>query len=104
MAIGGHGPEGRHRGNPGCQGGAVIDPRSPAVRRAAAAAFVVYLLVLAGVAFLPLPGTPGPGRVGVVPISTSLSRPDLLGGWEAQRNVLMAVPFGLLLPLVARWR
>lgn len=33
-----------------------------------------------------------------------LARPDLLGGWEAQRNVLMLIPFGLLLPLVVRWR
>ncbi|WP_194906332.1 VanZ family protein [Quadrisphaera sp. INWT6] len=80
------------------------DLRSPAVRRVAAVAFALYLVVLVGVAFLPLPGDPRPGTVGVVPLDLSLSRPDLLGGWEAQRNVLMTVPFGVLLPLVVRWR
>lgn len=79
-------------------------PRSPAVRRVAVAAFVVYLLVLVGVAFLPLPGAPRPGTVGVVPYDLRLSRPDLLGSWETERNVLMTVPFGVLLPLVVRWR
>ena len=82
-----------------------IDPRSPAVRRIATVLFAVYLLVLAGVAFLPLPGTPPPGAAGSGPAyELALSRPDLLGGWEAERNVLMTVPFGLLLPLVVRWR
>ena len=65
--------------------------------------FVVYLVVLAGAAFLPLPsmqlerGT-GPSY------DLALRRPDLLGGWEVQRNVLMTIPFGILLPLVVRWR
>ncbi|TNM68210.1 VanZ family protein [Streptomyces sp. NP160] len=39
-----------------------------------------------------------------MPIDLALGRPDLLGGWEAQRNVLMTVPLGVLLPLVVRWR
>lgn len=74
------------------------------MRRLAVVAFAVYLLVLAGVAFLPLPGPPVPGTRGEVGVNLSLSRPNLLGGWEAQRNVLMTVPFGVLLPLVVRWR
>jgi len=82
----------------------VPDLLSPAVRRVAAVAFALYLVVLVGVAFFPLPGEPRPGTEGVVPLDLSLSRPDLLGGWEAQRNVLMTVPFGVLLPLVVRWR
>ena len=81
----------------------MIDQRAPALHRAATVAFVLYLVVLAGAAFLPLPsmqlerGT-GPSY------DLALRRPDLLGGWEVQRNVLMTVPFGLLLPLVVRWR
>lgn len=82
----------------------MLDLRSSRARRTAAVALAVYLVVLAGVAFLPLPGAPRPGTSGVVPINLSLARPDLLGGWEAQRNVLMTVPLGLLLPLVVRWR
>jgi len=82
----------------------VVDLRSPAVRRVAVVAFALYLVVLVGVAFFPLPGDPRPGTEGVVPVNLALSRPDLLGGWEAQRNVLMTVPFGVLLPLVVRWR
>ncbi len=80
------------------------DLGSTLVHRLVLAAFAAYLLVLAGVAFLPLPGAPAPGTVGEVAVNVSLSRPDLLGGWEARRNVLMTVPFGLLLPLVVRWR
>jgi len=81
----------------------VTDLRAPAVHRAATVAFVVYLVVLAGAAFLPLP-------FGLMPSTRApaydleLRRPDLLGGWEVQRNVLMTVPFGILLPLVVRWR
>jgi glycopeptide antibiotics resistance protein len=81
----------------------VTDQRAPAIRRAATVAFVLYLVVLAGAAFLPLPsmqlqrGT-GPSY------DLALRRPDLLGGWEVQRNVLMTIPFGILLPLVVRWR
>ncbi|MFC8193253.1 VanZ family protein [Cellulomonas sp. NPDC057328] len=72
-------------------------------RRAARVAFGLYLVVLAGAAFLPLPlGMPARGSG--VAYELTLHRPDLLGGWEAQRNVLMTVPFGLLLPLVVRWR
>ncbi|WP_380162822.1 VanZ family protein [Kineococcus sp. R86509] len=82
----------------------MVDLRSPSTRRLAVVAFAVYVLVLAGVAFLPLPGPPAPGTQGEVAVNLSLSRPDLLGGWEAQRNVLMTVPFGVLLPLVVRWR
>lgn len=82
----------------------VVDLRSTLLRRVAMVAFAVYLLVLAGVAFLPLPGPPPPGSQGQVAVNVSLSRPNLLGGWEAQRNVLMTVPFGILLPLVVRWR
>lgn len=82
----------------------MLDLRSPAARRVAVVAFAVYLVVLVGVAYFPLPGDPRPGTEGVVPIDLALSRPDLLGGWEAQRNVLMTVPFGVLLPLVVRWR
>lgn len=82
----------------------MVDLRSPVVRRVAVVAFAAYLLVLAGVAFLPLPGAPFPGSQGDVPVELSLRRPDLLTGWETQRNVLMTVPFGVLLPLVVRWR
>lgn len=82
----------------------MVDLQAATVRRAATVAFVVYLLVLAGVAFLPLPGSPAPGRVGELAVDLTLARPDLLGGWETRRNVLMTVPFGLLLPLVVRWR
>jgi len=82
----------------------VLDLRSATVRRVAVVAFALYLVVLVGVAFFPLPGAPRPGTEGVVPLDLALSRPDLLGGWEAQRNVLMTVPFGVLLPLVVRWR
>ncbi len=64
---------------------------------------VLYLVVLAAAAFLPLP-------IGQVHRGTGatyelvLRRPDLLAGWETQRNVLMTLPFGVLLPLVVRWR
>lgn len=81
----------------------MTDQRAAHLRRAATVAFVAYLVVLAGAAFLPLP-------IGQVERGTGpaydlvLRRPDLLGGWEAQRNVLMTVPFGVLLPLVVRWR
>ena len=81
----------------------MTEPRAPALRRAATVAFVLYLVVLAGAVFLPLP-------IGQVERGTGpsydfvLRRPDLLGGWEVQRNVLMMVPFGVLLPLVVRWR
>lgn len=64
---------------------------------------VAYLLVLAGVAFLPLPGSPPLGTRGVVPVHLSVSRPDIIGSWEAERNVLMTVPLGLLLPFTVRW-
>lgn len=81
----------------------MTDQRVPALHRAATVAFVLYLVVLAGAAFLPLP-------IGQVERGTGpsweleLRRPDLLAGWEAQRNVLMTVPFGVLLPLVVRRR
>ncbi|QGQ17975.1 hypothetical protein GC089_00230 [Cellulomonas sp. JZ18] len=74
-----------------------------AVRRVAAVAFVLYLLVLTAAAFLPLPWQTLARGEGVA-YDLALRRPDLLGGWEAQRNVLMTVPFGVLLPLVVRWR
>ena len=75
----------------------------PRVRRAATVLFALYLVVLAGAAFLPLPF--GQVARGDGPSwNLELGRPDLLGGWEAQRNVLMTVPFGVLLPLVVRWR
>ncbi|MFS0706121.1 VanZ family protein [Cellulomonas sp. 179-A 9B4 NHS] len=73
------------------------------LHRAARVAFGLYLVVLAGAAFLPLPVGMPPRGSGVA-YELTLHRPDLLGGWEAQRNVLMTVPFGLLLPLVVRWR
>lgn len=81
----------------------MTDPLSPAVRRAATLAFALYLVALAAAAFLPLPF--GQVSRGTGPAyDLVLRRPDLLGGWEAQRNVLMTVPFGVLLPLVVRWR
>lgn len=81
----------------------MTDQRAPALRRAATVAFVLYLVVLAGAAFLPLPI--GQMERGTGPAyDLALRRPDLLGGWETQRNVLMTIPFGLLLPLVVRWR
>ncbi|MEZ0449702.1 VanZ family protein [Cellulomonas sp. ICMP 17802] len=81
----------------------MTDPPPPAVRRAATVAFVLYLVALAGAAFFPLPF--GQVQRGTGPsYDLVLRRPDLLGGWEAQRNVLMTVPFGVLLPLVVRWR
>lgn len=81
----------------------VTDQRAPVVRRAATVLFVLYLVVLAGAAFLPLPV--GQVRRGTgASYELALRAPDLLGGWEVQRNVLMTVPFGVLLPLVVRWR
>jgi hypothetical protein len=81
----------------------VTDQRAPALRRAATVAFVLYLVALAGAAFLPLPF--GQVARGTGPAyNLDLQRPDLLDGWEAQRNVLMTIPFGVLLPLVVRWR
>ncbi len=80
------------------------DPLTPGARRLATVALCAYLVVLAGVAFLPLPGEAPRGSLGVVPHQLALARPDLLGSWETQRNVLMTVPFGLLLPMVVRWR
>lgn len=76
--------------------------RVPAVRRAATVALGLYLVVLVGVVLLPPPWVLEPQGVGVVPVDLVLSRPDLLGGWEAQRNVLMTVPLGVLLPLAVR--
>ncbi|MBX9244134.1 VanZ family protein [Actinotalea ferrariae] len=79
--------------------------RTPAARRVATAAFAVYLVALAAAAFLPLRGTgSGAGSGGEIGINLVLSRPDLLGSWEAERNVLMTIPLGLLLPLVVRRR
>ncbi|GEL96611.1 VanZ family protein [Cellulomonas terrae] len=75
----------------------------PVLRRAATVAFVLYLVVLAGAAFLPLPFGQVERGDGAR-YDLTLERPDLLGGWEAQRNVLMTIPFGVLLPLVVRWR
>lgn len=81
----------------------MTDQHAPALRRAATLAFALYLVALAAAAFLPLPF--GQVARGEGPsYDLVLRRPDLLGGWEAQRNVLMTVPFGLLLPLVVRWR
>jgi VanZ family protein len=83
--------------------GTVTDQRAPALRRATTVAFVLYLVALTAAAFLPLPL--GQVERGTGPAyDLALRRPDLLGGWEAQRNVLMTVPFGVLLPLVVRWR
>ncbi len=79
--------------------------RSPTARRVATIAFVVYLVALAAAAFLPLPDVRSLfGGHGEVRVNLELSRPDLLGSWEAERNVLMTIPFGILLPLVVRWR
>lgn len=65
--------------------------------------FVLYLVVLAGAAFLPLPI--GQVERGTGPAyDLALRAPDLRGSWEVQRNVLMTIPFGVLLPLVVRWR
>ncbi|RKS77936.1 VanZ like protein [Motilibacter peucedani] len=83
----------------------MTDLRSRAAQRLATAALCAYLLVLAGAAFLPLPGPPVPGASHDAPSANlHLHRPDLLGGWETERNVLMTVPLGLLLPLVVRRR
>lgn len=79
------------------------DQPHPVRRRAATVAFVLYLLVLAGAVFLPLPFGQVERGDGAR-YDLTLERPDLLGGWEAQRNVLMTIPFGVLLPLVVRWR
>ncbi|WP_168800416.1 VanZ family protein [Cellulomonas telluris] len=81
----------------------MTDQPAPALHRAARVAFVLYLLVLAAAAFLPLPSQTLAHGTGAA-YDLHLRRPDLLGGWEAQRNVLMTVPFGVLLPLVVRWR
>lgn len=71
----------------------------------ATAAFAVYLVALAAAAFLPLRGTgSGAGPGAGIGIELVLNRPDLLGSWESERNVLMTIPLGLLLPLVVRWR
>lgn len=80
---------------------ATTHPATP--QRVATVAFVLYLLALAAAAFLPLPSQTLAHGEGVA-YDLELRRPDLLGGWEAQRNVLMTVPFGVLLPLVVRWR
>lgn len=79
------------------------DQSDPVLRRAATTALVLYLVVLAGAVFLPLPFGQVERGVGAR-YDLTLERPDLLGGWEAQRNVLMTIPFGVLLPLVVRWR
>ncbi len=82
-----------------------VSLRSPTARRAATVAFVVYLLALAAAAFLPLPDVRSlTGERGEVRVNLALSRPDVLRSWEAERNVLMTIPFGILLPLVVRWR
>ncbi|WP_456846317.1 VanZ family protein, partial [Cellulomonas sp. P5_C6] len=81
----------------------MTDQRAPALHRAATVALVVYLVALAGAAFLPLPF--GQVERGTGPsYDLVLRRPDLLAGWEVQRNVLMTIPLGILLPLVVRWR
>lgn len=77
---------------------------SPGAHRAASVAFAVYLVALACAAFLPLPGLQSIDSGRAVTVNLDLTRPDLLRSWEAERNVLMTVPFGLLLPLVVRWR
>lgn len=65
-----------------------------------------YLLVLAAVVLLPLPDLDSlvegarPLREG---INLGLPELDLRSSWESQRNVVMTVPLGLLLPLVFRW-
>lgn len=81
----------------------MTDPRTPAARRAATVLFVLYLVVLAAAAFLPLPSWQAERGTGPR-FDLALRAPDLLGGWETQRNVLMTIPFGVLLPLVVRWR
>jgi glycopeptide antibiotics resistance protein len=81
----------------------MTDRPAPDHRRAATVAFVLYLVVLAGAVFLPLPMQTLARGSGPA-YNLVLERPDLLGGWEAQRNVLMTIPFGVLLPLVVRWR
>lgn len=81
-----------------------MDLRSSRSRRVATVVLAVYLVALAGVAFLPLPGVQVVDSGRSVSWNLVLDRPDVLAGWEAQRNVLMTVPFGLLLPLVVRWR
>lgn len=77
------------------------DLRSPAVRRLVRAAFAAYLVVLAAAVFTRLGGI---GFGEGVAVNLTLSRPDLLGSWESQRNVLMTIPLGVMLPLVVRWR
>ncbi|WP_432457532.1 VanZ family protein [Cellulomonas iranensis] len=77
--------------------------RAPRVRVVATVLFGFYLVVLAAAAFLPLPFEQVPHGDGPS-WDLTLRAPDLLGGWEAQRNVLMTLPLGVLLPLVVRWR
>ena len=81
----------------GGQADAVRVQPAPVLRRAATVAFVLYLVVLASAVFLPLPIAQVERGAGPS-YDLVLRRPDLLGGWEAQRNVLMTVPFGILLP------
>lgn len=79
------------------------DPRVPALHRTATVLMALYLVVLAAAVFLPLPFAQVPRGTGPE-WDLELAAPDLLGGWETRRNVLMTIPFGVLLPLVVRWR
>lgn len=77
--------------------------RAPRLRLVATVLFAVYLVILAAAAFLPLPFEQTPRGDGPR-WELTLRDPDLLGSWEVQRNVLMTLPLGVLLPLVVRWR
>lgn len=77
--------------------------RAPGLRAVAVVLLALYLVVLASAVFLPLPFQQLPRGEGAT-WELELRHPDVLRSWETQRNVLMTVPFGLLLPLVVRWR
>lgn len=77
-------------------------PRSTKVQGIAAVLLAAYLVVLAAAVWLPLP-LDRPPLTNDPAYQLRLTRPDLTA-WDFGRNVAMTVPFGLLLPLVVRWR
>lgn len=76
--------------------------RLSSARGPAAVLLALYLLVLAAAVWLPLPLDPPP-MTNAPTYELHLARPDLTA-WDFRRNVLMTVPFGVLLPMVVRWR